>query len=304
MHNGRTAAMRGSRKLADWIAAGETRRLAGHDIFVRTEIAAGRPPLLLIHGYPTASYDWHHLWARLAARYSLYACDLLGFGMSAKPRGLHYSIFLQADVCQAVLADCGVEAAHVLAHDYGDTVAQELLAREREGRVRLGSVCFLNGGLFPETHRARLVQKLLAAPLLGPLVARGISHSGFVDTMRSISGRIPPSDEELEDLWVLMERDDGKRALGKLIGYMAERRRNRARWVGGLTDTRVPLKLICGAADPVSGAHMAARYRELVPNPDISLLEGVGHYPQLEEPARVVDEYLGFRDRIASAPGE
>jgi pimeloyl-ACP methyl ester carboxylesterase len=295
--------VQGSQQLARWTAAGETRRLAGHGIFVRTEITAGRPPLLLIHGYPTASYDWHRVWPRLAARYSLYACDMPGFGMSAKPRGLRYSIFLQADVCQALLADCGVKVAHVLAHDYGDTVAQELLAREGEGRVRLGSVCFLNGGLFPETHRARFVQKLLAAPVVGPLVARGMSHEGFARTMRSISGRNPPTDEELADLWALAEREGGKRALGRLIGYMAERRRHRARWVGALVGTGVPLKLVCGAADPVSGAHMAGRYRDLVPDPDISLLEGVGHYPHLEEPDRVVAEYLGFRDRTTRGPG-
>ena len=49
---------------------------------------------------------------------------------------------------------------------------------------------------------------------------------------------------------------------------------------------------------------MAHRYRELVPDPDVSLLEDVGHYPQLEEPGRVLREYLGFRDRIGSQHGQ
>ena len=300
--------MTGSRRLEEWISSGSTRTLAGHRIFVRTEVAIGRPPLLLIHGYPTASYDWHHVWQRLATRYSLYACDMLGFGMSAKPRDERYPIFLQADICQALLEESGVASPHVLAHDYGDTVAQELLAREREGRLRLKSVCFLNGGLFPETHRARLVQKLLATPIVGTLLARSMSYGKFERTMISISGRRSPSREELEDLWVLLERDGGRQALARLINYMEQRRRNRGRWVGALVETRVPRKLICGAADPVSGAHMARRYRELVPDPDVSLLEGVGHYPQLEEPDRVVDEYFGFRRRAVDSgpriPGE
>ena len=296
--------MKGSAQLSAWIASGETRRLAGHDVFVRSEIAGDRPPLLLIHGFPTASYDWHGVWARLARHYSLYSLDLLGFGMSAKPRGLRYSISLQADICQAVLAEHGVEVAHVLAHDYGDTVAQELLARVLEGRARLGSVCFLNGGLFPETHHARLVQKLLATPGVGGLVARTMSYGGFEKSMLAISGRQPPSRGDLQDLWVLLERDGGRQALARLIGYIEERRRNRERWVGALVDARIPLKLICGAVDPVSGAHMARRYRELVPDPDISLLEDVGHYPQLEEPDRVVHEYLGFRDRIGAPRGQ
>ena len=290
--------MRGSRQLAAWVAAGKTLSLAGHDVFVRTEIAAGKPPLLLIHGYPTASYDWHRVWGRLAERYSLYACDLLGFGMTAKPRGQRYSIVEQADICQALLAEFGAVAVHVLAHDYGDTVAQELLARDLEGRAGLGSACFLNGGLFPETHRARLVQKLLATPFVGALVAGTMSYRSFARALLAISGRRPPSREELEDLWVLAERDGGRQALQRLIGYMAQRRQNRQRWVGALVDARAPLKLVCGAADPVSGVHMARRYRELVPEPDVSLLEGVGHYPQLEDPDRVVDEYLRFRDRV------
>jgi pimeloyl-ACP methyl ester carboxylesterase len=290
--------MLGSQRLQDWIKGGEQRRLAGHRVFVRTAVAAGRPPLLLIHGYPTASYDWIRVWPRLAARHSLYALDLLGFGLSEKPRHCDYPIGLQADLCMALLDASGVEAAHVLAHDYGDTVAQELLAREGEGRLRIASMAFLNGGLFPETHRARPIQKLLARPLLGPLLARAMGYDRFARTMRSIAGREPPTREELQDLWQLVEHDGGRQSLARLINYMEQRRRNRARWVGALVESRVPRLLICGAADPVSGRHLAGRYRELVPEPDVVVLEEVGHYPQLEAPDRVVDEYEAFRGRV------
>jgi pimeloyl-ACP methyl ester carboxylesterase len=290
--------MNGSQRLRDWIDAGGTRRLAGHSIFVRTSVTPGLPPLLLIHGYPTASYDWVRVWPRLAERYSLYALDLLGFGLSDKPRDSDYPIALQAELCMALLQDCGVTNAHVLAHDYGDTVAQELLAREREGRLHLASMVFLNGGLFPETHRARPIQKLLANPLLGPLLARAMSYPKFEATMLSISGRAPPTREELTDLWALVEREGGRQALARLINYMEQRRRNRARWVGALVNSTVPRRLICGAVDPVSGRHLAVRYRELVPDPDVVVLEGVGHYPQLEVHDRVVDEYEAFRSRV------
>jgi pimeloyl-ACP methyl ester carboxylesterase len=290
--------MPGSQRLQEWISGGDTRRLAGYRVFVRTAVAEGRPPLLLIHGYPTASYDWVRVWQRLATRYSLYAPDLLGFGMSDKPRDSHYPIALQADLCMALLADCGVRGVHVLAHDYGDTVAQELLAREREGRVRLASMVFLNGGLFPETHRARPIQRLLANPLLGPLLARAMGYAKFEATMLSIAGREPPTREDLQDLWLLVEHDGGRQALARLINYMEQRRSNRPRWVGALVESTVPRALICGAADPVSGRHLAERYRELVPGPDVVVLEDVGHYPQLEAPDRVVEEYEAFRRRV------
>jgi pimeloyl-ACP methyl ester carboxylesterase len=290
--------MPGSQRLQDWINGGETRRFAGQRIFVRTAVTPDRPPLLLIHGYPTASYDWIRVWPRLAERHSLYTLDLLGFGCSAKPRDSDYPIALQADLCTALLDGCGVTDVHVLAHDYGDTVAQELLAREREGRLRIASMAFLNGGLFPETHRARPIQKLLATPLLGSLLAHLMSYAKFEATMLSISGREPPTREELQDLWVLLERDGGRRALPRLITYMEQRRRNRARWVGALVGSRVPRRLICGAVDPVSGRHLAERYRELVPDPDVVVLEDVGHYPHLEVHDRVVDEYEAFRRHV------
>jgi pimeloyl-ACP methyl ester carboxylesterase len=290
--------MNRSQRLRDWVSAGEKRRLAGYQVFVRTSVTPGRPPLLLIHGYPTASYDWVRVWSRLAERHSLYALDMLGFGLSDKPRDSAYPITLQADLCMALLDDCGVTNAHVLAHDYGDTVAQELLARQREGRLQLASMVFLNGGLFPETHRARTIQKLLANPILGPLLARGMSYEKFESTMLSISGREPPTREELSDLWTLVEHDGGRRALARLINYMEQRRRHRARWVGALVESSVPRRLICGAVDPVSGRHLAERYRELVPDPDVVVLEDVGHYPQLEADDRVVDEYEAFRRRV------
>jgi len=86
----------------------------------------------------------------------------------------------------------------------------------------------------------------------------------------------------------------------ELIGYMAERRRHRERWVGALQATSVPLRLINGPEDPVSGAHMVERYRELVPAPDVVLLPGIGHYPQVEDPAGVADAFHALHDRLGT----
>jgi pimeloyl-ACP methyl ester carboxylesterase len=263
------------------------------------QVAPGKEPLLLIHGYPTSSYDWHALWDPLAARYSLYALDLLGFGLSDKPRNCDYPITLQADLCAALLAQNGVIRPHVLAHDYGDTVAQELLAREVEGKLPLASLCFLNGGLFPETHRARPIQKLLANQWTGPFISRAISYGTFKRAMQRIGGVNPPSEQELRDLWCLQVRDDGKRALARIINYMEQRRQQRPRWVGALVNSKVPRRLLCGALDPVSGRHLAERYRELVPDADVVLFGDLGHYPHLEAPGVVVAAYLQFRDALA-----
>ena len=85
-----------------------------------------------------------------------------------------------------------------------------------------------------------------------------------------------------------------------LLGYMEERRLHRARWVGALQATQVPLRVIDGAEDPVSGAHMVARYRELVPRPDVVSLPGIGHYPQTEDAAGVLNAFFEFHARLAA----
>ena len=286
--------------LADWRAAGTHFEHRGHRVFFREAGASTAPVLLLIHGFPTASWDWEALWPELATRYRLLAPDLIGFGFSDKPRAYDYSILDQADLCEALLRERVVGSYHVLAHDYGDSVAQELLARSLEPgqRPKLASLCFLNGGLFPETHRPVLIQKLLLSPL-GPFVARLTSKNAVARNLRRIFGTDTPPDPALVDaFWALMTRNDGLKVFPKLIGYMPERRLHRERWVGAMQWTALPLKLIDGSHDPVSGAHMVQRYRELIAHADVTELPGIGHYPQIEAPREVLAAYLDFRERL------
>jgi len=267
----------------------------GHTIRYWVAGAEDAEPLLLIHGFPTASWDWHYLWAPLAERYRVIACDMLGFGYSAKPRGHDYSLLEQADLQQALLAHIGEQRPlHVLAHDYGDSVAQEMIARHQDGRVKLASCVFLNGGLFPETHHPVRVQKLLLGPL-GPLVGRLFSRRKLAQSFARIFGpRSQASDAEQDALWQLVKYNNGPAVMHRLIRYMPERRQQRERWVTAMQATTVPMRVIDGAFDPISGAHMVARYRELIANADTVLLDDIGHYPQLEAPQQVLEHYLPF----------
>jgi len=170
--------------LSVWRKRSQTFMFRGQAI--RYWTAGQGEPLLLIHGFPSASWDWHYLWQPLAQRYRVIACDMLGFGDSAKPVDHEYSLLEQADLQQELLAHLKVEQPlHLLAHDYGDSVAQELLARHYEARIDLASCVFLNGGLFPETHLAVLMQKLLLSPL-GWMIGRAFSRDGLVKSFRQI----------------------------------------------------------------------------------------------------------------------
>lgn len=132
----------------------------GHKIFYVDEGAGD--PLVCIHGFPTASWDWAWIWQELTKRFRCIAPDMIGFGFSAKPRRYTYSLRDQATLHERLLAELGVNEAMVLAHDYGDTVAQELLARHEERRIaksvglRVHGVCFLNGGIIPGEHRPQI----------------------------------------------------------------------------------------------------------------------------------------------------
>jgi len=79
---------------------------------------------------------------------------------------------------------------------------------------------------------------------------------------------------------------------------MSDRKKYQERWVAALQNSPIPILLIDGTADQISGKHMAERYRELIPNPVIVLLEKIGHYPQTEAPEEVLKAYFDFRNSL------
>src|SRR5207302_10155880 len=101
---------------------------------------------LLLHGFPTSSYDWHAVAGALEAHIPVVAFDFLGFGLSDKPDQA-YSLFEQADIAEAVASACGIERAVIVSHDMGDTVAAELLHRFQAGRLGFDvERCILTNG--------------------------------------------------------------------------------------------------------------------------------------------------------------
>lgn len=256
-----------------------------------------KPWLLLIHGFPTSSWDWTRLWPDLKPHFNLIAADMLGFGLSDKPADIQYTISGQADLQEALLSDLGVGDAHILAHDYGDTVAQELLARSQEGLLSfsLKSICFLNGGLFPEAHHPLLAQRLCLTPL-GPMVAALMRKQTLKRSFDHIFGPdTRASDAEINGHWALLNERHGRRILPRILQYIPERREKRARWVGAMEKSVTPMQHINGGADPISGAHLYRRFVELIPTADAVLLENIGHYPHTEAPGDVRKAFLAFQ---------
>jgi pimeloyl-ACP methyl ester carboxylesterase len=285
--------------LNEWRAGGNYFDYKGFPIFYRQEESA-RETLLALHGFPTSSHDYHKIWARLAEKFSVLAFDMIGYGFSAKPVRFDYTTFNQVDLLQALVEHLKIEKLHILAHDYGNTITQELLARDAEKRLNfeIKSICFLNGALFPETHRPILAQKILISPL-GFLFGRFIPDAKFKKSLASIFGKnTQPTELELNEFLEVFKYNDGRRIAHKLIRYMTERAKNRERWVGALQTMKQPFRFIDGLADKVSGKHLVERFRQLVPHQtDIVELEEIGHFPHFETPEIVLEKFFEFHAR-------
>ncbi len=252
---------------------------------------------MCLHGFPTSSHDYHKIWNALAEKFALLTFDMIGYGFSAKPSDFNYTTFNQTDVLQNLLEHLQIKRIYILAHDYGNTITQELLARDEEQKLSFSieKICFLNGALFPETHRPVTAQKILISRF-GFLFGRLISDARFKRSLASIFGKnTQPSAAELEDFVTLFKYNDGRKIAHKLIRYMNERELHRNRWVGALQRMSQSFCMINGSADKVSGAHLIERFRELVPHQkNILELPEIGHYPHFEVPETILKKVTGF----------
>lgn len=279
--------------LARWLSSGKYFNYRGHQVFFKKTEGRKRQWILLIHGFPTSSWDYAPIWDMLAKKYNLLAVDLLGYGFSSKPRNYNYTIVEQAEILSQLLKQEKIKTFHILAHDYGVSVAQELLARQFGKKSPALSVCFLNGGLYPEFHKPLLVQKLMLTRL-GPMLARFFTKRKLKSTFDSIFGDRKASAQEIEAFWQLVEYNDGRMIAPQMLRYLVERRQHRERWVNGTEKTVIPVQMINGPLDPISGAHLAKAFAERNPRALVHSLPGVGHYPQVEAPDKVADLYLKF----------
>jgi pimeloyl-ACP methyl ester carboxylesterase len=299
-------------ELASWLAAGQHFDYLGFDVFYRVQGSGS--PLLLIHGYPLNSFDWAPIWPTLTQRFTVIAPDMMGMGFSAKPVAYEYSVHDHADMHEALLADLGIDNAHILAHDIGDSVGQELLARHEFGERAYGdlsieSITWLNGGMFVETYTPRAAQKLMSGTPLGDILSHvqrsplsALSRRLLESTLREMFGpNTKPTPHMMKVFNQILDYNDGRRVLHKVGRFINDRYTHRNRWLRAMRQTTVRMRLIDGPIDPNSGAHMARRYAEVIPNADVVMLaDDIGHWPQLEAPNAVLTHFLAHVDRVTA----
>ena len=252
--------------------------------------------MTVLHGFPSSSHDWARVAERLKERHALLLLDFLGFGASDKPADHEYSLHEQADLVEAVWALDGVTSTVLVAHDYAVSVTQELLARRAEGalEVDLVAIHLLNGGLYPDVHRPQPIQTALLDPEQGPKIGAAITEEMWVAALQPTFAPGFDATADSLNIWRATSRDDGQLIAHRLIRYITDRATHEQRWVTSLETTDVPTAFVWGMLDPVSGAHMAQRITERLPNAPFVALEDVGHWPPLEAPERVAAALLDF----------
>ncbi|MGE2727251.1 alpha/beta fold hydrolase [Mycolicibacterium pulveris] len=267
-----------------WRDAGRWIPTPAGQIFVRSSPGDG-PTVLMLHGYPSSSYDYRQVVSHLHGRAWL-TLDFLGFGLSDKPRPHRYSLLEQADIVQAVVAEADAGPVVLIAHDMGTSVTTELLARDIEGRLPfdLQQVVLSNGSVILDRASLRPSQKVLRGPL-GPLLARLVIRGGFIRGFGKLfSDGHPLSAAEADAQWALLAHNDGHRIAHLLISYLDERVAYADRWHGAVRDWPKKLSFLWALDDIVATPNVLAGLRELRPAADVVELPGVGHYPQVEVP--------------------
>ena len=283
-------------KVLAWRDGGRFLSTSAGSVFVRSSPGAG-PTVLLLHGFPSSSFDYREVVGALAGR-PWVTLDFLGFGLSDKPRPHRSSLLEQADLVQEVLAQTTTGPVSMIAHDMGTSVATELLARDVEARLPfdLRSTVLTNGSMILERASLRPSQKVLRGPL-GPVLSRLTGRAGFVRGFGRLFGAAHPlTAEEAEAQWQLLAHNNGHRIMHLLCAYLDERVRYASRWHGAISAWPRPLSFLWGLDDPVATVDVLAGLRELRRAATVVDLPGIGHYPQVEVPERFAAEAIGLLD--------
>jgi pimeloyl-ACP methyl ester carboxylesterase len=112
----------------------------------------------------------------------------------------------------------------------------------------------------------------------------------------SFSPDSPPDPGELEAQWALIARGGGQLLLPRTIRYIEDRRAEEARFTGAIERHPSPLAVVWGDEDPIAVVAMVDRLRGRRSDADVTVLDGVGHYPMIEDPARFAAATAAFLD--------
>lgn len=270
----------------DWKERGEYCSISGLNIFFINAVYTGNSTdsnLLVIHGFPGSSFEWHRILSYFVDYRQVVIPDLPGYGLSDKPPYYSYSLMEQADIIEMLMKKLDIESVELIAHNMGTSVACELLARQSRNILSFDiSRCVLmNGSVHIEMAHLTPSQYLLRSPLAN-LFVRVASKKIFIWQLSRLTGK-HLKQEDYDAMWSLLRFRDGHLRLPKINRYIKERHLYWHRWIGTLKQLDIPAGIVWGTEDPVAVPHIAEQLDREIPQSNLVWLEGLGHFPQLED---------------------
>ncbi len=243
--------------------------------------------LVILHGYPTSSFDYHKVLEKLSEKYRVIIHDHLGFGFSDKPLDYSYSLIEQADLALQLWNQMGLKKVTLLAHDYGTSVATEILVRHNKRllNLQINKLILCNGSIHIEHSKLRIIQKLLKSKITGKWIAKLTNYSIFKKNMGNIYfDKTKVTDQELKEMWFQLENNEGRKVIHQLTNYINERYYFWHRWIGALKETKIPTRIVWAKNDPIAVPIIAELLHKEIQNNELIWMENCGHFLMLEKP--------------------
>jgi pimeloyl-ACP methyl ester carboxylesterase len=263
-------------------------------------LQAGNPDaseaVVFVHGNPGPKEDWEDLLRRSGEFGRAVAPDMPGYGAADKPADFDYTSDGYAKHLAGILEQTGIDKVHLVMHDFGGAWGLVWAVQHPDA---FASATLINTGVLLDYKWHRLA-KIWRTPGLGETFMATTSKPAFRILLSHDNPRLPAS--VVDRLYEVSRGWPTKRAVLKLY---------RATPASGMGALREPLReldrptlVAWGTEDVYIPWQQAERQRESFPSARIELLEGLGHWPFLEDPARVAELVIPFlRDQLhASTP--
>jgi pimeloyl-ACP methyl ester carboxylesterase len=270
--------------------------LHGHRVAYRDVGDPAAEPLLLIHGVGGSSHAWLPIFKHLSGKYRVIAPDLIGHGMSDKPR-TDYSLGAFAVWMRDFLDVLDIRAATIVGHSLGGGIALQLVQQHRQYCRRL--ILVNSGGLGTDVSMPlRLLSTPGAEMLLPLLVSRPAMYVGNgVLSLLTARGIEATKVQERWRKYSVLADPHGRHAVLRTLRSVVDLRGQMVcaldrlpRLVGDL-----PTLIVAGAQDRVIPTGHAEAAHAALPGSRLEIIEDAGHHPQLDCPetlAALVDEFV------------
>jgi pimeloyl-ACP methyl ester carboxylesterase len=242
--------------------------------------------VVFVHGNPGPPGDWRALVGEVGEFARAVAPAMPGYGDADKPADFDYTVAGYARHLGGVLDELGVERAHLVLHDFGGPWG---LTWGAEHPDAFASVGLINTGVALD-FRWHILGRIWRTPVLGELFMATTTRSGTRWLVGRENPRLPA--DAIDRLYEIYRPRGTKRAVLKLY------RATPAEAMGAQRDAMRaldrPALVMWGTTDAYIPWQQAERQRESFPSAQIELLEGLGHWPFLEDPARVSELLMPF----------